>query len=102
MAEVRAVTYCSFAEPGVCLGVVVLTGDLSVVAAAQLAWELGINPGGQMMAAPCKENDPDVPRDIFEAMWANRNRVISPDEARRLFEAKSIREFEEESANVPT
>ena len=101
MAEARAVTYCSFAEPGKCLGVVVLTGELDVVTSAQLAWKLGINPGGQMMAASCKETDPDVPTEIFEAMWVNRDRLIPGDEARELFEAKSIREFEEEAANVP-
>lgn len=95
--ETRSITYCSFAELHRCLGVVILTGALDPVAAAKRAWALKINPGGQLMAVPCSETDSDVPPEIFEAMWSNRDRLIPGDEARGLFEARSIRELEEEN-----
>jgi len=98
----RAVTYCSFAtdEAG-CLGVCILEGSLDPVAASKMAWGLKINPGGQLMAISCQETDEDVPLSIFEAMWANRGRLISGAEARDLFEAKSVRELDEEREGAP-
>jgi hypothetical protein len=93
-ARTRAVTYCSFADETGCLGVVVLEGVLGVVDAARMCHALGVNPGGEMLVASCDELSPDVEPRVFSAMWDNRNRLISGDEARRLFEAKSLREWE--------
>ena len=90
-----AVTYCSYAtdEDG-CLGVCILEGDLNPVQAALKAKELGISPGGQLLAVACNRKDPEMPPEEFAIMEANINRLIPPEEARTLFEAKSIKEFE--------
>jgi hypothetical protein len=92
----RAVTYCSFATDECCPGVCILDGILDPVAAAITAHTLGINLGGQLVAMPCYESDSDIPPDIFEIMWINRNRLISAEEAKGLFEAKSVHEFDTE------
>lgn len=93
MPDVRAVTYISFALPRKCLGILILEGELLEDAAAIEARRLNLNPGGQVLAIPCKETDGDVPREIFEAMWNNRNRLIPEMEARVLFEAAAISEW---------
>lgn len=92
----RAVTYCSFANEGTCLGVCILNGSLGPVEASRMAHSLSINPGGELLVVACQETDEDIPLKIFEAMWENRDRLIPVSEARILFEAKSIREFEQE------
>lgn len=92
----KALTYCSFADLPGCLGVVILEGELDPVQAARKAQHLGINPGGQLAAVSCTDADPDVPQHIFAAMAANVNRLISPEEARQLFEAKTVWEHRAE------
>lgn len=87
------VTYVSFAEPGKCLGVLILNGDLDVIEAAKTAYALGLNPGGQVMAITAHHDDKDIPPGMFEIMLANTNRLIPAEEARNLFDARSIREF---------
>lgn len=91
----RTVTYCSFATPETCLGVLILEGSHDPVEASRLAWGMKLNPGGQLMAMPCTETDADVPPVIFEAMWEHRNKLLAACEARELFEAKSIRELDD-------
>jgi hypothetical protein len=90
----RSVTYCSFADPGKCLGIVILEGNIGVIEAARKAHRLNINPGGEVVAVFCKESDNDIPKEIFEAMWNNQNRLIPVDEAKVLFDAVSRREYE--------
>jgi hypothetical protein len=90
---VRAVTYCSFADPDKCLGVAILTGALDPVAAAKRAWALKVNPGGELIAMPYQEAE--VSPELFEAMWNNRDRLITDAEARVLFGVKSILEMED-------
>jgi hypothetical protein len=92
MPEVRSVTYCSFSIIGKSLGVVILEGELDPVQAAIKSRELGLNPGGQLLAMPCKETDPDIPEGGFNIMWDNRNRLIPEIEARILFDGASIEE----------
>jgi hypothetical protein len=94
MSEVRAVTYVSFAIPRRSLGVLILKGELNVSEAILEANRLKLNPGGQVIAVSCKETDTDVPKELFEAMWSNRNRLIPEVEARILFEAASIRDWD--------
>lgn len=90
----RALTYCSFADDDGCKGVVILEGALDPVQAAIRAHALGVNPGGELLAIPCNDEEPDVPAHLFEAMAANAHRLIPVDEARVLFEALSIGEYE--------
>lgn len=90
----RAITYCSFVIDDKCVGICILSGTLDVIEASKECHRLRINPGGQLLAMSCKEIDADVSLSLFEAMWMNRERLISPEEARTLFEAKSIREQE--------
>lgn len=90
----RKLTYCSFATPQKCLGVCVLEGNLSPVEACKVAWQKNINPGGELFACECAEDNPDVPGEVFEVMWANRDRLIPAEEARALFDCKSLGEFE--------
>lgn len=92
----REVTYCSFASNGGCLGVCILNGFLDPVQASKEARRLKINPGGELLAVPCKETDEDLPPYAFETMWVNRNRLIPVEEATVLFDAKSIRELDDE------
>ena len=74
-------------QPERCLGVV-LTEAPSFPQAVSRANELGLNPGGQVagFVVPFgeKEHDP-----------AHRDRLISPEELRTLFQAKPLREWEE-------
>jgi hypothetical protein len=85
----RAITYCSFAggEPERCLGIVILTGEYDMTEALRRTNELGFTPAGecQMLAVAARETDYDMPDAEFEAMWANRDRLISLDEAKQLF-----------------
>lgn len=95
MSEVRSITYCSYAVPGKCLGVIILEGELDPVAADMQVHRLGLSPGnGQLMAVSFKEIDTDIPEGAFEVMWSNKNRIISDIEARILFEGASIEELE--------
>jgi hypothetical protein len=99
--EPRALTYVSFASTGDnqrCLGVVILEGEVDVITASVQTYAQGINPGGEVLAVSCRDTDKDVPDDIFEAMWANRNRLIPSEEARVLFDARSLRELDAERA----
>ncbi len=90
----RAFTYCSFADDSGCLGIVILVGAFTPAGASVCTHALGLNPGGELVAVSCNENEPDVPPHIFEAMAANVHRLIPVDEARVLFGARSIREHE--------
>ena len=93
--EPRQITYCSFATKTECLGVVVLDGNFNAVQACFRTRERGLNPGkGELMVVSCKETDEDVPSEIFEAMWNNRNRLIPAEEARLLFDAASLKEMD--------
>jgi hypothetical protein len=94
MPDVRAVTYVSFSIPRKCLGVLILEGELGVVEAALEARRLNISPGGDVLAVSCKETDEDVPKEAFEVMWANRNRLIPDTEACILFDAASYKDWE--------
>lgn len=82
-------TYCSFATEAGCLGVLVLDGELTPRQASAAAWLLGQNPGGELLAIP-------VPSDVSEAHYAillaNRGRLITTEEAARLFGAKRVAE----------
>ena len=93
----RVVTYCSFVEGVVCLGIVVLTGFYATAAeASQQAWLLGINPGGEMLTV--RVNEGDISAEEFEAYWDNRDRLLGVVEAKKLFEAfdfKKVREHKE-------
>jgi hypothetical protein len=82
----REVTYCSFVtEEEDWRGVCILDGSLDRLAASEVAEHLKINPGGQVIAVPCQETAEDIPLDFFNAMWSNRNRLISCKEAQDLF-----------------
>lgn len=94
MTNVRAVTYVSFAIPGKCLGILILEGEFDVIEAALEARRLKLSPGGGVLAMSCKETDEDVPREDFDVMWANRNRLIPEMEARVLFDAASYQDWE--------
>ena len=92
-------TYVSFALSESCLGVCVLEGRLNSSGAAQEAHRLGINPGGQLLTIPFSDGDSDISEGAREVMRANTNRLISPEEARTLFEAKILREHRNEAMN---
>jgi hypothetical protein len=94
MPDVRSVTYCSYAVPGKCLGILILEGELDVIEAAKEAHRLKLSPGGSLLAVSCKETDGDLPPGAFEAMWANRNRLIPDVEARVLFDGASVEEWD--------
>ena len=93
MPDVRTVTYVSFAIPRKCLGVLILEGELSLVEAATEAQNLNLNPGGDILAVSCRETDPDVPKEAFEVMWVNRNRLIPDTEACILFDGASVKDW---------
>jgi hypothetical protein len=69
-------TYCSFADDDGFLGGVIVEAS-NVVEAAIVASMLGINPGGEVLGAPC----PSVPPERF------RNRLLSLDDLNALDEA---------------
>lgn len=94
MSDIRSVTYCSYAVPERCLGILILEGNLDVIEAAKEAHRLKLSPGGQLLAVSCKETDEDLPPGAFEAMWANRNRLIPEAEARVLFDGASVDDWE--------
>lgn len=81
------VTYCSFADK-VCLGVLVLEGNLTPVQAAAEATRLGKNPGGELLALPIDTDDPDVPAHVKPNLLANIGRLMSAEEASELFDAE--------------
>jgi hypothetical protein len=90
----RALTYCSFADDTRCLGIVILEGALDPLQAAKRAGELGVNPGGELLAVSCNDEEPDVPMHLFDLMAANTHRLIPVEEARVLFKARSIRAWQ--------
>lgn len=94
----RYITYCSFAEPGLCRGVVVLAGKFDPIEACRLTHKLGINPGGQM--AVVTGSDEDIPGVQFSIFMSNTNRLISAEEARKLFNAKTCDEWDELKRNA--
>ena len=83
----RSLTYCSFADDDRCRGIVILRGELLPRAAWVRAHALGLNPGGELVALPVHEGDPDIPPGMFETMAANVNRLVPFEEARTLFDA---------------
>lgn len=91
-----ALTYISFAEEGVCYGVLILPGALNALEAAQTASAMSLNPGGQVLAMSCTKEDDDVDSDLWEAMKNNQGRLIPEEEARELFDAKNLGELEDE------
>ncbi len=86
-------TYCSFADPDRCLGVLILDGELDPMMASMTAHLLGLNPGGELLAVTVPADAPDR---FYQAALENRCRLLSPWEARELLEGKSIREWEAE------
>lgn len=56
-------TYCSFAEPDKFLGALFLPGNLNAMQASQIAWEMNLNPGGELMCCvtePASEREQEV------------------------------------------
>ena len=94
MTERVALTYCSFADDK-CLGVLILRGNLDPIQASLIAHAAGINPGGELLAIPVLPEHTDVPESAYQAMLENAGRLLRPDEARELLEAKPISEWEE-------
>lgn len=92
----RKLTYCSFATREKCLGVLLIEGDLNEVQAAYIAHAYKRNPGGELITMIITETDGDLPNGMFDIMWANKDRLIPPEEARTLFDAKSIAELDKE------
>ena len=93
MSDRIALTYCSFVKE-ICVGVLVLDGAHDPISASKTAWALGLNPGGELMSIVIP---PETPERLYLAMAENRNRLLRPDEARELMEAKPIREWETET-----
>jgi hypothetical protein len=94
--EPRGYTYCSFVQAGKCVGACILEGAFDAIQASKVSWRLGINPGGELMVITFRETDPDIPPDLLEAMLANVGRFVPVEEARELFQAKTMRELREE------
>lgn len=94
-----AVTYCSFAGPERSFGIVILHGVLDAVRASLICHSLRVNPGGELITVPITKAEflsADSGTEAqWDAMWNNRNRIVPPEEARALFDAKPMREFEE-------
>lgn len=91
----RTLTYCSFATESQCIGICILFGKFDAVEASLRARDLGIHPGpSELLTMVVEEGDPDVPPDLFEVMWVYGDKCMSPDAARILFDASSIRELE--------
>ncbi len=87
------ITYCSFALPERSLGVVILPGRHDEIEAALKCHALKINPGGELIVAVTSEEE--IGAEQFNVLWRHRLRLIAPDEARRLFGAKSIKEWDD-------
>lgn len=98
----RKLTYCSFANETKCLGVLILEGSLDPVEAAKIARAKNLTPEGrgQLIAMPCTETDSDVPPKLFEAMWENRDKLLTGYEARELFDARTVEELDAESDDL--
>lgn len=86
-------TYLSFVGEEGNRGVLVLDGTMDPATAIKTAWRLGLNPGGEVM---CINIPDDLGQREYSALLENRNRLLRPDEARELLEAKPIREWEAE------
>ena len=97
----EALTYCSFAEPGRSLGVVILEGAKDPVTARAHCRLIGADPGGQILAAVARKGDEDVTPGMWDAMMSNRDRLVPEGEARELFEAKSMKEWDETTYAIP-
>ena len=97
MTDRIPLTYCSFADDFRCRGVLILEGALSPVEAARRAWELGLNPGGQLLCGVYPE---ELPEKEYLRGFENRNRLLSPTEARDLLGGKSVREVEEQGEHL--
>ena len=87
------ITYVSFADKTKCFGILLIKGKLTAVDASKSAHLLGLNPGGQAMAMTIRPSDKDIPPGMFDVMMANTGRLISPEEARVLFDARPIKEL---------
>lgn len=87
-------TYCSFAEPGKFLGGLFLPGEMNVDQAAQTAWAMKLNPGGEVAAMVVElkyEQEMDVLKEyigrlltkdeieIFDERMTTLMREIEPD-----------------------
>lgn len=94
--EPRGYTYCSFVQAGKCVGACILEGEFNAIQASLVAWQLGINPGGELMVITFRETDPDIPPGILGAMLANVGRFVPVEEARELFEAERVGDLEKE------
>lgn len=92
---IEEVTYLSFADDQGSRGVVVLSGGIEVVAAIHEARRLGINPGGEVMCLIFRRND-NLPDGAFEKLLDNSGRLIPPEEAKILFDGKTLAEIEDE------
>jgi hypothetical protein len=92
MTDRVPLTYCSFVKE-TCVGVVILDGALEPAAACKQAWRLGLNPGGEVMVVILP---PDIEQRDFDRCFENRNRLLSPSDARELLDARPIREWEAE------
>jgi hypothetical protein len=78
------------------VGACILEGGYDAIQASMVAWQLGINPGGELMVITFRETDRDIPPDLLEVMLANVGRFVPVGEARELFQAKTMRELREE------
>lgn len=93
LVERAPLTYCSFVKT-TCVGIVILDGALEPADACKPAWLLGLNPGGEAM---CIVLPDDLAQRDYARCFENRNRLLSPSEARELLDAKPIREWEAEN-----
>lgn len=94
-------TYCSFVDSDRPLGnglfqctVVILEGHLEPLDAANLVLEQRLLTGGtgEFFASP-------IPEELEAIHAPHTNRAIPAEEARVLFAAKSVREWQEEDAS---
>lgn len=85
-------TYCSFANDRGFLGLVILRGLHDSGEAATACSQLGLHPGGEMMVLPVPEAAPLQPEE-WQRLEDNCHRLLSEEEARKLFNGKSLGEL---------
>lgn len=88
-------TYLSFVGDEGNRGVLVLDGALDPATACKTAWQLKLNPGGEVMTIIIPD---DLGQREYDCLLENRNRLLRPDEARELLDAKPVSEWEAEGA----
>jgi len=81
-------TSISFGEEDRALGLLLIEGQHDAQTAARLAHFLNMNPGGAVVV---QHMPLDLPEEKYQLVRKNRNRLLTEEEAKKLFGGESIK-----------